>query len=509
VNKELYEKMWKHEDYRKVAPGEHYVYRFVEWAKPPEDSRIIDFGCGTGRGALLLQILTTSHILALDFASNCMDKNVKALGLVTFRQHDLREPLQENIHDFGYCTDVLEHIAPEDVETVLRNIFVSARRVFLAISTVPDHFGPAVAGEPLHLTVKPHAWWKATLENIGVRIDREQEGEGVAFFYGSIYATGKDYSEVTGLNVSMDRIRDNIRANMRAGLTDICPHQVQETKVYLLAGGPSLADHEQEIIELGKSGALFVTVNGTYKWLIERGIKPAAQVMIDAREFNARFVEPVIDSCKYIFSSQAAKEAVAKVPPSQGFIFHSGETEQVKECFDEFCKETGTNRSWFPVYGGTTVIGRALVCLAMLGFRNVEVFGWDSCLRMQKWRLRSPDGSWKQHGVDGYILEYGTEQEAQEVRDYLLNDYAEDSKVEGVFSHHAYAQAENDSDHIVPIHIGGKEFRCHPWMVVQAHEFPKIIRYILGPIPDFNLCVRGDGLIAHMLNHAALLAGKD
>ena len=460
MTQELYEKMWTHEDYRKVAPGEHYAYRFVDWAKPPEDSRIIDFGCGTGRGALLLQVLTTSHILALDFASNCLDKNVKALGLVTFKQHDLREPLQEPVHDYGYCTDVLEHISPEDVEKVLQNIFVAARRVFLAISTVPDHFGPAIAGEPLHLTVKPHSWWKETLEKMGVRIDREQEGDGVAFFYGSIYATGQDYTDICTINVSMDRIKENIMANLRRGVRDICPHEVQsEAHIYVLAGGPSLADHEQEIIKLGKAGALFVTVNGTYKWLIERGIKPAAHFMVDAREFNARFIDPVIDTCKYIFSSQTAKEAVEKVPVEQAYLFHSGDTELVKECFTEFCKETGANRAWYPVFGGTTVIGRAIVCLAMLGFRNVEVFGWDSCLRDDK--------------------------------------------------HHAYDQKENDAEHVVDISLGGREFRCQPWMVVQAHEFPKIIKYILGPIPDFNLCVRGDGLIAHMLNHAASMAGKD
>lgn len=461
MNKELYEKMWEHEDYRKVAPGESYVYRFIEWAKPSSESRIIDFGCGTGRGAMLLKVLTDADVMALDFAGNALDPSLRALApVIGFRQHDLREPLQEKVADFGYCTDVLEHIAPEDVEKVLSNIFTAARRVFLAISTVPDHFGPAVAGEPLHLTVKPHEWWKASLENMGVRIEREHDGGEIAFFYGSIYATGQDYADVSSVNVEHSRIRENIAANMRAGLHDFCPHEVQkDTKVYLLAGGPSLKDHEQEIIELGKAGGLFVTVNGTYGWLIERGIKPAAQVMIDAREFNARFLDPIIPTCKYILSSQTANEAVSKVPKEQGWLFHSGDTEIVKECFDEFCKETGANREWYPVYGGTTVVSRALVCLAMLGFRNVEVFGWDSCLR---------DGE-----------------------------------------HHAYDQKENDSDHVVSISIGGKEFKCHPWMVVQAHEFPKLIQYILGPIPDFNLCVRGDGLIAHILNHTAQSAGKD
>jgi len=454
VSQELYEKMWTHDDYRKVAPGESYAYRFVEWAKP--HGSITDFGCGTGRGALLIAALTNSTVTALDFASNSVDRNIRQL--INFRQHDLRQPIMEEVADFGYCTDVLEHIAPEDVEKVLGNIFVAARRVFLAISTVPDHFGPAVAGEPLHLTVQPHSWWKEKLERIGIRIDKEQEAEGVAFFYGSLYANGADYMAKSGLNVEMDRIRENIKKNLESEVKDICPHEVQDTHIMLLAGGPSLNDHEAEIIEFGKNGGLIVTVNGTYKWLLDRGINPAAQFMVDAREFNARFVEPVIPSCKYLFSSQVAHEAVAKIPKDQAFLFHSGETELVKECFDEYCKDRGIQREWYPVWGGTTVVGRSLVALAMLGFRKIEVFGWDSC---------------------------------------IVGD-----------DHHAYEQKENDSSHIVEVTMGGRKFKCHPWMIVQAHEFPKIINFILGPIPNFQLSVRGDGLIAHILNHAAALAGK-
>jgi SAM-dependent methyltransferase len=447
----LYERMWSHQDYRRSAPGEHLAYTFIEKCKPY--GKVIDFGCGTGRGASIIKELTGAEVLALDFAGNCLDEGVN----VEFRQHDLRKPVGETA-EFGFCTDVLEHIAPEDVDVVLVNILTASKRAFLSISTVPDHFGPVLAGEPLHLTVQPHAWWKAKLEALGARIDWEHEGEDSATFYCSIYANGDDYAAVTGLNVTEERIKENIAANLKLGLAEVCPHEAQDTKIYVLAGGPSLADHEDEIIKLGKEGALFVTVNGTYKWLIDRGIRPAAQFMVDAREFNARFVDPIIPTCKYIFSSQSAQEAVAKVPKEQAMLYHSGDSATVKECFDAHCKEVGQDRAWYPIYGGSTVIGRSLVTLAMLGFRNIEIFGWDSCLRGDQ--------------------------------------------------HHAYSQPENDSTYVANIEVGGKTFRCHPWMVVQANEFPKIIRYILGPIDGLNLNVRGDGLIAHMLKHSADLAQK-
>lgn len=455
-----YERLWgEHAQYRAVAPGEQHADDFILRARPLPANTVADFGCGTGRGALRIHRLTGATVRAFDFTANCLDAEVRAaLGeRLTFATHDLTQPVGE-MFDFGYCTDVLEHIPPTDVDAVLTNIMTAARRLYLNVSTVDDVMG-ALIGEPLHLTVQPHAWWRETLERIGARIDHEQDHGESSVFYCSIYASGKDFEEKSSLNVPIAEIKENIRRNLALGLSDVVPHEAQDTPICLLAGGPSLADHEAEIIERGRRGELFVTCNGTYKWLLDRGIRPAAQFMVDAREFNARFLDPIIDSCRYILSSQVHNEVVKKCPPAQTLLFHSGDSDVVRELFEEKSRQIGFDIEWYPIYGGSTVIGRALVVLAMLGYRNVEVIGWDSCLR---------DGA-----------------------------------------HHAYAQPENDREHVVDVEIGGRSFRCHPWMVVQANEVPKLIRHILGKIEGFQLNVRGDGLIAHMINHAAALAAKE
>ena len=465
-----YERLWGAvPDYRRDAPGTSHVQTFLDKARPHAGASVVDFGCGTGRAARDISLLAEDvQVTMLDFAANCLDPEIAAvvndplkaqLLKLRFQVADLTQPIDlPACADFGYCTDVMEHVAPGDVEAVLRNVLVSARRVFFVISTVPDHFGEVLDGAPLHLTVQPHEWWAEKFKALGARIDWDNDLGDASAFWVSIYANGDDFSEVTGLNASDERIRSNIMTNLRRGLQEVCPHEPQTQTICLLAGGPSLADHEAEIIERGRAGELFVTVNGTYKWLLDRGIKPAAQIMLDAREFNARFIDPVVDTCKYIFSSQTAPEAVAKVPDHQAWLFHSGENEIMRACIEEYSREQGADRSWYPVIGGSTVIGRGLVVLAILGFRNIEVFGWDSCLR---------DGQ-----------------------------------------HHAYPQAENDSQHVVDISLGGRTFKCHPWMVVQANEVPKIIRHVLGKIEGFNLEVRGDGLIAHMLKYAAEQGAK-
>ena len=455
-----YEALWgKHAAYRAVAPGEHLADRFMALAKPSPASTVIDFGCGTGRGALRIRLLSGATVRMADFTPNCLDAEVRqALGeQFTFTQYDLTQPWTGGIADYGYCTDVLEHIPPQDVGRVLQNIGAACKRLFLCVSTTQDHMG-ALIGETLHLTVEDAYWWHDTLTRLGFRIDASQAADEAAYFWCSLYANGDDITDKTGLNAPDERIAENIRKNLRLDLPEICPHAVQDTPVYLLAGGPSLADAEDEILAFGKAGGLCITVNGTYKWLLDRGVRPAAQFMVDAREFNARFVDRVIPTCKYIFSSQAAHEAVSAVPTSQAWLYHSSENDLVKQVFDEHVRLTGQHREWYPISGGTTVVSRALIVLAMLGYRNVTVFGWDSCLRDD--------------------------------------------------AHHAYDQPENDGQTVVTVEVGGRTFRCHPWMVVQANEVPKLVKYVLGHVDGFNLDVRGDGLIAHILNHAALLAAE-
>ena len=392
--------------------------------------------------------------MGVDFAANCLDEGVREqLGeRFRFRQHDLTTALGETF-DYGYCTDVLEHIPPKDVKKVLRNIATASRKLYLNISTVPDVMG-ALVGEPLHLTVKDPWWWQERLEEIGFRTDWSHYDDESVTFYGSAYANAGDFSDISRLNVEEDRAKENIRANLDLGLQEIVPHEVQpDVKVILLAGGPSLKAHEDEILEQGRQGVPCVTVNGTYNCLLDRGVKPAAMVMVDAREFNKRFVSRHVDTCKYLVSSQCDNELVKSLPAERTWLWHAGQSEMIRSTLMEWSEEKGVKREWFPVYGSSTVISRAITLLAMLGFRKIEIFGWDSCL------------------LDG--------------------------------EHHAYEQKENDSREIVTVTVGGREFRCHPWMVVQANEFPKLVKHIYSQVPDLELSVRGDGLLAAILNYSA------
>ena len=144
TEKQKYEKMWTVKDYREVSPGELAGNTFLTVVKPDKGSEVIDFGCGTGRGSFYLNFMGGMKTTMLDFASNCLDDDV-ALAMKNypdrfdFIEHDLIQEPTVNAK-YGYCTDVMEHIPPKELDTVLGNILGAARQVFFRISLAV--FGP-------------------------------------------------------------------------------------------------------------------------------------------------------------------------------------------------------------------------------------------------------------------------------------------------------------------------------------------------------------------------------
>ena len=450
-----YEKMWEIDDYRKVAPGEQMFMHFIQQVKPKAGSTLIDFGCGTGRGGTMLALMGGLNVRLVDFAANCLDEEVKLTiqnhpDRMQFTQWDLTKKMPFSAV-YGYCTDVMEHIPTEDVDRVLANVLLSAQHVFFQICNTPDHMGERI-GHPLHLTVKPYEWWVKKLREQNVAVHwSHNENDSYSFFYVSSWADMDAVEYDARLNASDDEIVSNIRTNIQGDWLRVQPHPMQSTEIMMLCGGPSLNDYTDEIIKLRAQGMPMVTTNGTYNWAIANGMNPSMQLLIDAREFNNRFVRPIVDGCKYMIASQCHPSVFENLPPERTYLWHVGHSdkEEVHKMLDE------RYDWWFPTPGGSTVTLRGLCLLRMLGFHKIHMYGFDSCYRDDE--------------------------------------------------HHAYEQPENDYAGLrIPVGCGGtRTFMCAPWMYTQAEEFIKMMARFVDD--ELSLNVKGDGLIAHIIETGAEL----
>lgn len=159
VERDKYLAIWERPEYRKVSPGMLECERAFTICKMMSSQSLIDFGAGPCRAAKWFQDKGLD-VLAIDFAANAREADVPFVDACLW---DLPESLPKA--DFGFCTDVMEHIPEAKVSAVLGNIAMLTRRsAYFRIATRPDKMGPRFLNQPLHVTVKDAEWWRRQVE---------------------------------------------------------------------------------------------------------------------------------------------------------------------------------------------------------------------------------------------------------------------------------------------------------------------------------------------------------
>lgn len=293
-----------------------------------------------------------------------------------------------------------------------------------------DACGLRFSEERIRKFVKPEYW------NTQDKIKEERDSEGRTRL-----------ALKMGMNAGRGFILDNIQENIKRQLPQVKEHPTNETKLALVAGGPSLETTFDELKALVDDGAKLVAFNGTHDWLLDRGLRPSAMIMVDSRPTNARFVQRPVETCKYFIASQCHPDVFEALKDNEVYIWHANNgigEEQILE--DYYLK------NFRFIIGGSTVVLRGIWLMRTLGFKQMDVFGFDSCY------------------IDG--------------------------------KHHPYEQPENDGCEIREVTCMGKKFQCAAWMASQFDDFQHFIQ-LVGD--KFELNVHGDGLIAHMMKEGAKL----
>ena len=242
------------------------------------------------------------------------------------------------------------------------------------------------------------------------------------------------------LNTDEEKIKENIRQNLKRGHEEIWPCLEQDTEVCICAGGPSLKEHFKDIKRIQENGGKVVALANTAHLLVDAGIVPNAHVLLDAKPRNAKFVLPI--KTTFFIASQCDPKVFeeAEKTGNKIYLWHGVNNDE------EFGVIHEQEKPWIPVQAGSTLTVRAIRLFNILGYKNFHVFGFDSC--------------------------------------YMGDE------------HHAYEQPDADKHKKMKLEFEGKIFTVSPWMIAQFMEFQKFVQnFGMG----INMKVYGEGLISRLI----------
>ena len=239
--------------------------------------------------------------------------------------------------------------------------------------------------------------------------------------------------KITGKCVAED---DILFANMDAAIARGYPqvteaHSVKTGAILLVASAPSVKGQLELIKKMKAAGSPIVAIKGAHDWLIENGVTPDYALAIDPQEHRIAFYKPQA-SVHYMIASQCHPAMFDNLDGHQVTLWHP----YVKKGQDRPKKS-------MLIGGGTTSGLRAISLFYVLGYRQFELFGFDSC-------------------NDGELL-----------------------RVNG--------DGLKDGDKLIEVKIDpdGETFDCNTAMALQAEHFQTYYDYL----PDATFNGHGRGLI--------------
>lgn len=178
-----------------------------------------------------------------------------------------------------------------------------------------------------------------------------------------------------GLNAPREEFVINIKANMARGLDSL-----QIGRALLVAGGPSAADHIEDIRQHHKDGWKLFAVNGAHDWLIKHGILPDAAVAMDATPIVNTFIQNLNPSCTYYLASQCHPSLIDRLLTCRRdvVLWHAMLDEQANDMI------AAADPKATILAPANTVSQHAAAILYTLGYRKVRAYGLDSSHRPGK-----------------------------------------------------------------------------------------------------------------------------
>ena len=244
---------------------------------------------------------------------------------------------------------------------------------------------------------------------------------------------GLSHAELKAVcNTAKEALLSNVRSACARDLKWFHVADECSGHVAIVGGGPSVKDKIDEIKWRESVGQQIWVLNNAAKAL--GSIEIDAQVLLDARPENIEFITWAKE---YLVASQCAPIVLDLLTHRDVTLWHVNTPGIADILKDE------KDRLAYLVGGGTTVGMNAIALAFLRGYRQIHLYGFDSCY----------------HNGE----------------------------------HHAYKQPLNDQEPRNEVLYRNKTYVCAPWMVGQAQEF-------MQQIPNYVadgcvITVHGTGLI--------------
>ena len=324
-------------------------------AMAPKGASVLDYGCGKGH---------LGQLLRPDYDVREYDPCIEGKD---------GRPEQA---DYVVCSDVMEHIEPELVETVIAHLReVTRKRLVLIIDSRPakKHLAD---GRNAHLIIETPDWWKEKF----APLFRLEEWVNVG---GGLFAVCEPSSIMGPLKAKgvVDDGQRNEHTKKNVGLTwKRIPNQPQPDNgkaLIICCYGPSIAHSWQQIEKQRKEfdGAEVVSVSGAHDFLKKKGIRPDWHVECDPRPHKSQMIKRVRRGVKYLMASCCHPDFLKRIVDEGGdlilwHLFNGPDTFKIRE-------ELPSEREQILIPGGGSVGLRALVLFYAMGYRKFIIHGFD------------------------------------------------------------------------------------------------------------------------------------